>query len=66
MKRKRAEGVDESDREGKNEVNAIAGVDDKGDTVDKKIKTDPGLRQAAIIKSGEKLGDGSLDLTQDS
>ena len=40
--------------------------DDNGDDVPKTIKTDPGLSQAAIIKSEEVLADGSLDLTQDS
>ena len=64
-KRKRAGSVDASNQDGDEDDATLIG-DDNGDDVPKTIKTDPGLSQAAIIKSEEVLADGSLDLTQDS
>ena len=69
MKRKRADSVDESDRESKKKVNATADVDDKGDTVDEETKAAEALLKylaAAMIKSEEQLEDGSLDISHDS
>ena len=65
-KRKRAESVDVSNHDSE-EDRATASVNDKDDEIPKKkVKAEPKGRQMEIIKTKEKLADGSLDLAQDS
>ena len=64
-KRKHAESIDASKQDG-DEVGAYTNAIGNSDGSPKKIKTDLAHRLGEIIKTEEKLADGSLDLVQDS